>query len=202
MHACIQCFSYMAQDSHFHEWHRVTCGELAARAASWRREGICLGGKTEKCLFGLVGLTVSPVKAALQLSAFEQMGTNLHLINTTPPLAAPLGEILLYFSSSSSLNSLTVSCHFTDLSPAHFKTALSLKSRIAIAAEWLIDMCSRSFQVWIAWLKRHDLGPWWAYGLKALSDCLAIPPALIESLMCTHHILIKTRGYRPSRPTI
>lgn len=48
-------------------------------------EGICLGGKTEKCLFGLVGLTVSPVKATLQLSAFEQMGTNLHLINPTSP---------------------------------------------------------------------------------------------------------------------
>lgn len=46
-------------------------------------EAICLGGKTEKCLFELVGLTVSPVKAVLQLSAFEQMGTNLHLINPT-----------------------------------------------------------------------------------------------------------------------
>lgn len=42
--------------------------------------------KTEKCLFGLVGLTVSPVKATLQLSPFEKkMGTNLHLINPTSP---------------------------------------------------------------------------------------------------------------------
>lgn len=74
-----------ATDSHFHEWHQVTCGKPAECATSWRRETICLGGKTEKCLFGLVGLTVSPVKATLQLSAFEQMGTNLHLINPTSP---------------------------------------------------------------------------------------------------------------------
>lgn len=42
--------------------------------------------KQSVCLFGLVGLTVSPVKATLQLSLFEKkMGTNLHLINPTSP---------------------------------------------------------------------------------------------------------------------
>lgn len=111
----------MAQDSHFHEWHQVTCGKPAECATSWRGEAICLGGKTEKCLFGLVGLTVSPVKASLQLSAFEQMGTNLHLINlTSPPISS--GRTLSFSSSSSSsscLNSLAVSCHVTVLSQAH-----------------------------------------------------------------------------------
>lgn len=70
-------------------------------------EAICLGGKTEKCLFVLVGMTVSPVNATLQLSAFEQMGTNLHLIN---PLPAPLGEL----SFSSSPSPFTASCRVTD----------------------------------------------------------------------------------------
>lgn len=47
-------------------------------------EAICLSGKTGKCLSGLVGLTVSPVRAVLLLSAFEQMETNLHLISHPP----------------------------------------------------------------------------------------------------------------------
>lgn len=60
------------------------------------------------------------------------------------------------------------------------ETALFFKSRIS-GAEWLIDMCFHSVQDWSVWLKRHDWDPWWAYGLKALSDCLAIPPTLIEA---------------------
>lgn len=72
-----------ALDPHFCEWRRVTCGKRAEGASCWRQEAVCWGGKTEECLFGLVGLTVSPVKVMLQLSALEQMGTNLHLIN--PP---------------------------------------------------------------------------------------------------------------------
>lgn len=106
-----------------------------------------------------------------------------------PPLPAPPEELYLLSPFSES--------------PRCFMP-LFLRSRmtLAVLTEWLIDMCFLSLQVWSAWLKRHDLDPWWAYGLKALTDCLAIPPTLIESLMCTHRILIKTRGYRPLGQTI
>lgn len=113
-HACMRTTCLlMAQNSHFHEWHHVTCGKPAECVSSWRREAICLGGKTEECLFGLVGLTVSPVKAMLQLSAFEQMGTNLHLINPTSPPSSSWRILLSFPSSPSSLNSLAGSCHVT-----------------------------------------------------------------------------------------
>lgn len=73
----------VAQTSHFPDWHRVTCGKPADCASHWHREAICLAGETDVCLFGLVGLTVSPVRATL--SAFEQMEANLHLINPASP---------------------------------------------------------------------------------------------------------------------
>lgn len=120
-HTCPTCMHtkrlLMAQESHFHEQHQVTCSKPAECATSWRGEAICLGGKTEKCLFGLVGLTVSPVKATLQLSAFVQMGTNLHLINPTSPPSSSWR--ILCRSSSSSLNPLAVLRHVSVVSQAH-----------------------------------------------------------------------------------
>lgn len=64
-------------------WHTIVIftKDIKSPAASQQNvprlgagKAICLCGKTEKCLFGLVGLTVSPVKATLRLSPFEKNG--------------------------------------------------------------------------------------------------------------------------------
>lgn len=98
-HACIRSVS---------SWHRIVIltNGMKSPAASQQTvphlgtgKAICLGGKREKCLFGLVGLTVSPVKVMLQLSAFEQMGTNLHLINPTSPPRSSWRILLFFFPS-------------------------------------------------------------------------------------------------------
>ena len=181
--ACIQSVSSSWHgESHFHEWHEVTRGKPAEGATSrCRGKAICLSGETGKCLFGPVGLTVSPVSAALQLSASEQMGTNLHLINPTSHPSQLLLKNSTFFPprpprpSESPRRFMPRYC----LKPSSLKRPhFFLKSRTAgaVLTEWLIDMHFHSFQVWSAWLKRHDLDPWWAYGLKALGDCLAIPP--------------------------
>lgn len=107
----------MAQDSHFHKRHRVTCGP------PWRREAICLGGETEGCLFGFAGPTVSPVRPKLQLSACEQMGTNLHLITLTSPPCS---------FRRVPLSPLAVPSHC--LNPSPLKDCVLLKSRPTPAA--------------------------------------------------------------------
>lgn len=107
MHACkasphgkVISFSWMAPSHLRQASSRMCCGVLAQRKPFvWvlKQRGVYLG---------LVGLTVSPVKATLQLSAFEQMGTNLHLINRT---SLPcFQEKFYFFSSSSFLKSVLV----------------------------------------------------------------------------------------------
>lgn len=128
-------------------WHRILIfmNGMKSPAASQQNvphlgagKAICLGGKRGKCLFGLVGLTVSPVKATLQLSAFEQMGTNLHLINPTSPPSSSW-RILLSFSSSA-LNSLAVSCHVTVLTKLIKKdrTFLEVQNHSS-CSHWMTD---------------------------------------------------------------
>lgn len=137
--------------------------------------------------------------AASAVSCQRLNKQQLICISLVPPLLhALLEELDFFIPPSTSLNSWSVSCFYC-LDPSSLWDKLFFSTRrITLVAqeEWLMDMCFHSFQVWSAWLKRHDLDPWWAYGLKTLSDCLAIFPTLIESLMWTRRILIKTRGYR------
>lgn len=105
--------------SHFAEWHQVTYGEPVECGSSWHGVAICWGGKNGVgarggCLFGLVGVTASPVKAVRQLSAVEQTETHLHLISPTSPTCTS-GRVGLFLPlrpppSSASLNARSLSC--------------------------------------------------------------------------------------------
>lgn len=142
--------------------------------------------------------------AASAVSCQRLNKQQLICISLVPPLLHALLEELDFFIPPQHISELLI-CFMLSWIQVHSGTRLFFSTRrITLVAreEWLMDMCFHSFQVWSAWLKRHDLDPWWAYGLKTLSDCLAIFPTLIESLMWTRRILIKTRGYRRLRRTI
>lgn len=181
-HACMQTTCLLlivAQDSHFQEWHQVTCGEPAECGSSWRSAAICSGGKNRRSVY----LGLLEWRCPLSKRCFSCQRLNkreLICISLVPPLLlAPLEEFNFSFPPAR-LWTLSL-FHAMLLSGSKFikgRHFFFSKSRITLAvqAEWLMNMCFHSFQVWSAWLKRHDLDPWWAYGLKTLSDCLAISP--------------------------
>lgn len=197
----------LVTDSHFGEWHQVTYGEPVECGSSWHGAAICWGGKNRRGVYlGLLEWRhpLSKRCFSCQLSAFEQTATHLHLISpTTPPRTS--GRVGL-FHPPQHISELLI-CFMLLLSGSKFTLGQGFFSQhtelllLPGKSDWWTCVF-HSFQVWSAWLKRHDLVPWWAYGLKTLSDCLAISPTLIESLMWTRRILIKTRGYRHSRRTI